>query len=650
MIIEKNQQGVEVESNLGGNAVAMSIDEDSLAHIMGMLAGLYSDVPMAVLREAATNALDSHVEAGQTRPIEITLPTPLSPFLIIKDWGVGLNSDDIENIYSKYGASTKRDTNDQVGMLGFGCKSPLAYCAQFTLVGVKDGIRTTVNIGRDEDDGGTMTILDPEPTDEPNGVELQIPSSNHNVFEQKAKDLFKYWEPGTVLVNGEEPEQIDGLVINDEITVLKGDYWADDIIVMGNVPYPVDMGHPLGRGYSIVARVPIGVVNPAPSREALVEGKRLDEAIEDIKGVLKRDLKGSIQRSINKIEDPQEAFRFAAQWRSLKGTDSKSLEHDGVEIPSHFKVGENDQRIVITEYNSSPISKHQRTTTVYSTVLLNGIVVHGYDRPSFTPTQKKKLNKWHEDSGFTKTHHFVLVDKLSHVDTRWIDSSKVIDWATINEIKLPRTSNGYTPVPRDPNRPRYAYDVCGADGMKCGVSSDDLDPDNIFFVTKGEWDYYNPEQMARQLAPLITKFRKDAVIVPLAKNRIDKFNRLFPGTMDARDMAKVLFEVEVLPRITEEDMIREQINNDWRLRRGLEVLDASKVDDPELSKAIEIAVGSTSEIMKLADQFSINSEGCHTPSIDWDSPLDNYPLFDYDVDKDHLHMYVNAAYAARKDK
>ena len=74
---------------------------------------------MAVLREVTTNALDAHVAAGVTRPSRST-PTELAPVLTIKDYGVGLSVEDIRNIFSQYGASTKRETNDQVGSLGLG--------------------------------------------------------------------------------------------------------------------------------------------------------------------------------------------------------------------------------------------------------------------------------------------------------------------------------------------------------------------------------------------------------------------------------------------------------------------------------------------------------------------------------------------------
>src|SRR5690349_8174125 len=107
--------------SLPGESVKMSFDENSLGFLADVLINLYSDKEMAVIREYSTNARDSHIEAGVDRPIEVTTPSGLSFFLRIKDYGVGLSKEDIIKIYSKYGASTKRYTNKQGGMLGLGC-------------------------------------------------------------------------------------------------------------------------------------------------------------------------------------------------------------------------------------------------------------------------------------------------------------------------------------------------------------------------------------------------------------------------------------------------------------------------------------------------------------------------------------------------
>src|SRR5688500_12467525 len=98
----------------------MTFDENAISHLMSVLTDLYSDPELAVIREYATNAWDSHISAGNTDPIQITLPNPMNPMFTIQDFGVGLSVDELTNHLTKYGWSSKRDNDDEVGMLGLG--------------------------------------------------------------------------------------------------------------------------------------------------------------------------------------------------------------------------------------------------------------------------------------------------------------------------------------------------------------------------------------------------------------------------------------------------------------------------------------------------------------------------------------------------
>ena len=117
------------------NTVSFGIKEDGFAHIFNVLRNqLYSDKYKAVLREYSTNGVDAHVEAGiPERPIEVTLPTLLSPLLKIRDFGSALTEQEVHEIYAFYGESTKRNTNSQTGMLGIGSKSAFAYGDNFVI-------------------------------------------------------------------------------------------------------------------------------------------------------------------------------------------------------------------------------------------------------------------------------------------------------------------------------------------------------------------------------------------------------------------------------------------------------------------------------------------------------------------------------------
>ena len=153
----------------------MEIDPTATAHLMSLLTDLYSDPELACLREYSTNAWDSHIDANNEHTaIVVQTPNVLSPYLTIQDFGVGMDGDTIRRIYSQYGRSTKREQTTTNGSMGIGAKAALGYTNQFTVSGVKDGVKTLVSVSRAGDGTGVMEIVYTGPTDEPNGVTVQI--------------------------------------------------------------------------------------------------------------------------------------------------------------------------------------------------------------------------------------------------------------------------------------------------------------------------------------------------------------------------------------------------------------------------------------------------------------------------------------------
>ena len=100
---------------------------------------LYSDKIMAVIRELSTNAYDAHIAAKNKNSFKVTLPTQTNPSFKVRDFGTGLSQTDMEELYTTYGASNKNDSNDFVGCLGLGSKSPFAYTKSFSSVSFYNG-------------------------------------------------------------------------------------------------------------------------------------------------------------------------------------------------------------------------------------------------------------------------------------------------------------------------------------------------------------------------------------------------------------------------------------------------------------------------------------------------------------------------------
>ena len=138
--------------NSGTQEVAQVIGEVDTSNTMRMnltaqsysliLENLYKDPLGAVLRELSTNAVEAHQMAGNThKKVSIQLPTMLDTDLIIRDFGTGLNSEEIEKYLNCLFSSSKGDDNDSMGGFGLGSKSPLALVDSFNLVSIKNGIQ-----------------------------------------------------------------------------------------------------------------------------------------------------------------------------------------------------------------------------------------------------------------------------------------------------------------------------------------------------------------------------------------------------------------------------------------------------------------------------------------------------------------------------
>ena len=121
MILEKQKEALVQQEGESQDSIGMSLDLDSAQILMQMLSkNLYSDDIGSTIRECASNALDSHRRAGVDQPIVVSLVMNKESNyeFSVEDFGIGLDADDVKNIISKYGKSTKRDSATELGMMG----------------------------------------------------------------------------------------------------------------------------------------------------------------------------------------------------------------------------------------------------------------------------------------------------------------------------------------------------------------------------------------------------------------------------------------------------------------------------------------------------------------------------------------------------
>lgn len=128
MIYEEVKNDAILSSGIVENKV--NIDTKNIDFITTLLTkNLYSDPLLSFLRETISNAVDSHKEAGTDEYvlllIEVTdkyayncLYTKFPIKISIRDYGTGLSPERFEKIYRNIGSSTKRESNDFIGMFG----------------------------------------------------------------------------------------------------------------------------------------------------------------------------------------------------------------------------------------------------------------------------------------------------------------------------------------------------------------------------------------------------------------------------------------------------------------------------------------------------------------------------------------------------
>ena len=230
------------------------------SHIMQILRDtLYSDKVLAVIREYSSNAWDAHKEMGKGNlPIKVIMPTLTDPALTIRDFGPGLSQNDVFEVYTQYGASTKRGSDSSVGMLGIGSKSGFAYSDSFTVTSWHGGSKKTYVAVLDASEKGLINLLHEEDCpDTETGVQIQIAVRPEDIseFEQKAKQLFQYFDPRPDINLTLPPLPSVRMRLKNGV-IYEREHYNDHgnwVAVMGCVPYRINLDQLVGPNGSRVA-------------------------------------------------------------------------------------------------------------------------------------------------------------------------------------------------------------------------------------------------------------------------------------------------------------------------------------------------------------------------------------------------------------
>jgi hypothetical protein len=281
------QEHVDVASGVQ-DEVAISFEANAVA-FYAQISGLAKDKIGYPMRELTTNMWDgSRIKYGDNIPEDkipqITLPTPLNPTITFRDFGPGMSPEDMKNVYARLYASTKRDSNNQVGGWGLGSKSPYAYLisdngsGSYTVTSYHGGMMRTYVLSLSQSGAPTMRLLIEAPSDADTGLEVSFPVRREDIaeFHDRARQILWSFEP--------RPKVTPSLNWKDPVVLSQGDNWtrykpntipfSGPRVRMGCVMYPFDLRQIKTSGFldyndNVLFDAPIGSLKVTLSREEL---------------------------------------------------------------------------------------------------------------------------------------------------------------------------------------------------------------------------------------------------------------------------------------------------------------------------------------------------------------------------------------------
>lgn len=157
---------------------------------------LYNYKILAVVREISCNARDAHAMSGNLQePFHVTLPSAQNLHFVVRDFGPGLAPADILGLYTTYFQSSKTESNEAIGGLGLGSKSPLSYSTSFQVATYHGGKKTTFLAFQNDNGEPDIYELSSVDTTERTGLEVTVPVQESDIrkFRTSASNVYKFF-------------------------------------------------------------------------------------------------------------------------------------------------------------------------------------------------------------------------------------------------------------------------------------------------------------------------------------------------------------------------------------------------------------------------------------------------------------------------
>ena len=446
------------------------IEEEDMSHIMGILSSqVYTNKLLAVIREYSTNARDANIEAGYPNTaIDVTLPSFNDPELSFRDYGYGLTDEEVCNLYVKYGASTKRNSNDYTGCLGIGCKAAFAYGDQFTIKSYTGNKVTTWLAAIDESKRGTISLISSRDRlhNEATGVEVgvHIKKQDLDQCQREAINFFRYWKPEEINCNI-DIEHAEYHTETDDWALLEhrkdineyNRYHAHNgkaTILMGHIAYPVDTNQctdmeesgALLNNNQVVIKAPLGSLEIAANREALEYTDKTKQSINALANKLRQDLVKLVNDSIDKQPTRLLASINAHSLAgilgyTISGQLTKNATWKGKPLLGYIKFNSNvTKHYKKKNWRDDTYRNHKDKDIMTITLSPNTrLVVWDSDNIAESNATRRIRTLQEQDDKLTSIEYFVIrKENLDKIDPQ-LEPSDYTDLSNITPLKPKRT-------------------------------------------------------------------------------------------------------------------------------------------------------------------------------------------------------------------
>ena len=289
MIIETKNKNIKAQGI--AKQKSCSIDQEDMRYIASLLRNNYSNPLLATIREIVANALD----VTKNKKVSIQLPTQIEPNFIVRDYGCGLSEEDMLGLYTKYGKSTKRDTNEVIGGFGIGRFAPLSYTDSFIVRSVYKGHKHSYIIRVDENDDTIVSQIESKIDSESHdGIYVQVGIKKDDIekFLKTFKKTFWYRRDAIELLNeswgsksygkAEESNEIFDLYKENRYWEDLSHYGDAPFVLMGGIPYTVNKSDKWSMFQNgMVYKAEIGEFKLHHSRETLEYNPQVEKALEN---------------------------------------------------------------------------------------------------------------------------------------------------------------------------------------------------------------------------------------------------------------------------------------------------------------------------------------------------------------------------------